>query len=126
LSRFGAIKANGIELPSLTVRRADTTVEVASGQTFAIAGLFQRQMSLGYEQTPQISDLPILGPLFPSALYHRDETELVILTTPVLVKPVRDRGIATPLDRPAPPPPPAPAFVKAQPLPEPNSGLVFK
>ena len=122
LSRIGAIKANGVDLPSLMVRRADTTVEMASGQTFAIAGLFQRQMSLDYEQTPEIADLPILGPLFRSARYRRDETELVILITPILVKPVRDRGLATPLDRPAPPPPPAPAYVKA----EPNSGLVFK
>jgi pilus assembly protein CpaC len=126
LSRIGAIKANGIDLPSLMVRRADTTVEVASGQTFAIAGLFQRQMSLDYEQTPELADLPILGPLFRSARYRRDETELVILITPILVKPVRDRGLATPLDRPAPPPPPGPALVKAKPLPEPNSGLVFK
>jgi pilus assembly protein CpaC len=126
LSRVGAVRANGVDLPSLMVRRADTTVEVASGQTFAIAGLFQRQMSLDYEQTPEIADLPILGPLFRSARYRRDETELVILITPILVKPVRDRGLATPLDRPAPPPPPGPAFVKAQPLPEPNSGLVFK
>jgi len=122
LSRVGAVKANGVDLPSLMVRRADTTVEVASGQTFAIAGLFQRQMSLDYEQTPDIANLPILGPLFRSARYRRDETELVILITPILVKPVRDRGLATPLDRPAPPRPPAPAFVKA----EPNSGLVFK
>jgi pilus assembly protein CpaC len=126
LSRVGAIKANGVDLPSLMVRRADTTVEVASGQTFAIAGLFQRQMSLDYEQTPELADLPILGPLFRSARYRRDETELVILITPVLVKPVRDRGLATPLDRPAPLPPPGPALVKAKPLPEPNSGLVFK
>jgi pilus assembly protein CpaC len=83
-------------------------------------------MSLDYEQTPGIADLPIIGPLFRSARYQRDETELVILITPILVKPVRDRGLATPIDRPAPPPPPAPAFVKAQPLPEPNSGFVFK
>jgi pilus assembly protein CpaC len=122
LSKFGSVKANGIELPSLTVRRADTTVEMASGQTFAIAGLFQRQMSLDYEQTPGITDLPILGPLFRSARYQRDETELVILITPILVKPVRDRGVATPIDRPAPPPPPPPALVKAIP----NSGFVFK
>jgi len=126
LSRVGAVRANGVDLPSLMVRRADTTVEVASGQTFAIAGLFQRQMSLDYEQTPEIADLPILGPLFRSARYRRDETELVILITPILVKPVRDRGLATPLDRPAPPPPPGPALVKAKPLPEPNSGFVFK
>jgi pilus assembly protein CpaC len=124
LSRVGAVKANGVDLPSLMVRRADTTVEVASGQTFAIAGLFQRQMSLDYENTPAIADLPILGSLFRSARYRRDETELVILITPMLVKPVRDRSLATPLDRPAPPPPPAPALVKAKP--EPNSGFVFK
>jgi pilus assembly protein CpaC len=126
LSRVGAVKANGVDLPSLMVRRADTTVEVASGQTFAIAGLFQRQMSLDYENTPAIADLPILGSLFRSARYRRDETELVILITPMLVKPVRDRSLATPLDRPAPPPPPAPALVKAKPTPEPNSGFVFK
>lgn len=126
LSRVGAVKANGVDLPSLMVRRADTTVEVASGQTFAIAGLFQRQMSLDFDRTPEISDLPILGTLFRSARYRRDETELVILITPMLVKPVRDRGLATPLDRPAPPPPPGPALVKARPLPEPNSGFVFK
>jgi pilus assembly protein CpaC len=126
LSRVGAVKANGVDLPSLMVRRADTTVEVASGQTFAIAGLFQRQMSLDFDRTPEIADLPILGPLFRSARYRRDETELVILITPVLVKPVRDRGLATPLDRPAPLPPPGPTLVKARPLPEPNSGFVFK
>jgi pilus assembly protein CpaC len=126
LSRVGAVKANGVDLPSLMVRRADTTVEVASGQTFAIAGLFQRQMSLDYERTPEIADLPILGTLFRSARYRRDETELVILITPMLVKPVRDRGLATPLDRPAPLPPPGPTLVKAKPLPEPNSGFVFK
>jgi pilus assembly protein CpaC len=126
LSRVGAVKANGVDLPSLMVRRADTTVEVASGQTFAIAGLFQRQMSLDFDRNPEIADLPILGGLFRSARYRRDETELVILITPMLVKPVRDRGLATPLDRPAPPLPPGPAFVKAKSLPEPNSGFVFK
>jgi pilus assembly protein CpaC len=126
LSRVGAVKANGVDLPSLMVRRADTTVEVASGQTFAIAGLFQRQMSMDFDRTPEIADLPILGPLFRSARYRRDETELVILITPVLVKPVRDRGVATPIDRPAPLLPPGPTLVKAKPLPEPNSGFVFK
>jgi Flp pilus assembly secretin CpaC len=100
-------------------------------------------MSLDYDQTPEIADLPVLGPLFRSARYRRDESELVILITPILVEPVRDRGLATPLDRPAPPPPPGdlpppaalvgkapigkapiPALVEARP--EPNSGLVFK
>jgi pilus assembly protein CpaC len=121
LSHAGSVKVNGIELPSLTVRRADTTVEVASGQTFAIAGLFQRQMSQDFDSTPEISDFPVLGALFRSARYRRDETELVILVTPYLVAPVRDRVVATPLDRPAAPPPPPPIVAKAPP-----SGLVFK
>jgi pilus assembly protein CpaC len=83
-------------------------------------------MSLDFDRTPELADLPILGTLFRSARYRRDETELVILITPMLVKPVRDRGLATPLDRPAPALPPGPAFVKAKQLPEPNSGFVFK
>jgi Flp pilus assembly secretin CpaC len=83
-------------------------------------------MSVDYDRTPELNDLPILGALFRSARYRRDETELVILITPTLVKPVRDRGVATPLDRPAPPPPPGPALVNVKPLPEPNSGFVFK
>lgn len=122
LSRAGSVKLNGIEMPSLTVRRADTTVEVASGQTFAIAGLFQRQMTQDLESTPIIATLPVLGELFRSARYRRDETELVILITPYLVKPVRDRDVASPLNRPSPSPPVA---VKAKAR-ESASGLVFK
>ena len=123
LSRVGAIKVGGIDLPSLTVRRADTTVEVASGQTFAIAGLFQRQMGQDFDSVPIAAEVPVLGALFRSARYRRDETELVILITPYLVKPVRDRSAATPLDRPGQPQPPI--ITKAR-NPEPASGLVFK
>ena len=79
-----------------------------------------------FDLWPCLGDLPILGALFRSARYRRDETELVILITPMLVKPVRDRGLATPLDRPALPLPPGPALVKAKQLPEQNSGFVFK
>jgi pilus assembly protein CpaC len=105
LSRAGSIKMSGVELPSLTVRRADTTVEVASGQTFAIAGLFERQLSDDLSQVAGLGDIPVLGELFRSTKYRRDETELVILITPYLVKPARDRAVATPLDHPTPPPP---------------------
>jgi pilus assembly protein CpaC len=108
LSRAGAIKIGGVDLPSLSVRRADTTVEVASGQTFAIAGLFQRQLSDDVSQVAGLGDIPILGELFRSTRYRRDESELVILITPYLVKPVRDRAVATPIDHPAPPPAPRP------------------
>jgi pilus assembly protein CpaC len=124
LSRNGAIKINGLDLPSLSVRRADTTVEVGSGQTFAIAGLFQRQMSQDFDGNPGVADFPVIGALFRSARYQRDETELVILITPYLVVPPRERSVATPLDRPvAVPPPPVPV---RESHPKGPSGLVFK
>jgi len=66
-----------------------------------MAGLFQRQMMPDVAlKFPVLGDLPVLGALFQSERYRRNETELVILITPYLVKPVRDRGTATPLDRP--------------------------
>lgn len=89
----------GFNLPTFTVRRAETVVEVASGQTFAIAGLFQREVSRSVEKLPVLGDVPVLGPLFRSDRYQRNETELVILITPYLVQPVSDRRVATPLDR---------------------------
>ena len=91
----------GFSAPSFVVRRADTTVEVASGQTFAIAGLFQQRYATDLEKFPVLGDVPILGALFQSQRYQREETELVILITPYLVEPVRSRKLATPLDRPA-------------------------
>jgi pilus assembly protein CpaC len=141
IAHLNEVKINGIELPSFTVRRADTTVEVASGQTFAIAGLFQRQLTQDLDKLPLISDVPVLGALFTSEKFRRNETELVILITPYLVKPTRSRMVATPLDRPAPPPtigaPPAPTVGAAPPptagAPDrkanyapPSSGLILK
>ena len=92
----------GFNLPSFTVRRAETTVEMASGQTFAMAGLFQREMSRNVDKVPVLGDVPVLGPLFRSERYQRNETELVILITPYLVNPVSDNSLATPLDRAGP------------------------
>lgn len=92
----------GFTLPSFTVRRAETTVEIASGQTFAIAGLFQRDISRNVDKMPVLGDIPILGQLFRSERYRRNETELVILITPYLVEPVSDKSLATPLDRAGP------------------------
>jgi pilus assembly protein CpaC len=107
LAHVGEVKINGVDLPSFTVRRADTTVEVASGQTFAIAGLFQRQLTQDLDKFPLLGEVPVLGAIFTSERFRRNETELVILITPYLVKPTSNRTVATPLDRPAPPPPPA-------------------
>jgi pilus assembly protein CpaC len=94
----GTVDFGNFHVPSFSVRRADTRVEVGSGQTFAIAGLFQRQSSQDIEKLPLLGDLPILGNLFRSKRFQRNETELVILITPYLVEPVRGRTLATPLD----------------------------
>ena len=82
-----SVRIGGYDVPSLQVRRADTVVEVGSGQTFAIAGLFQRQASNQIERIPLLGDMPILGNLFRSRRFQRNETELVILITPYLVAP---------------------------------------
>jgi len=93
-------KANGVPVanfngtaivvPALTVRRAETTVDLGSGQSFAIAGLLSDQTSDTIQGLPGISDLPILGPLFRSDAFQRQQTELVIVVTPYLVRPVSD------------------------------------
>ncbi|TLX58650.1 type II and III secretion system protein family protein [Stutzerimonas nosocomialis] len=95
------VDISGFRVPSFRVRRADTRVEVGSGQTFAIAGLFQSDSSQDIEKLPLLGDMPVLGNLFRSKRFQRNETELVILITPYLVDPVREPSLATPLD-PAP------------------------
>ena len=84
VSVISLTKSNGADVPAFNVRRTDTTVEVASGQTFAIAGLFQRQLSQQLDKLPFVGDMPVLGTLFTSEHYRRGETELVILITPYL------------------------------------------
>ena len=101
ISDSGGVSLNGFNLPSFVVRRADTTVEVASGQTFAIAGLFQQRFAKSLQKFPFLGDVPVLGTLFQSERFQREETELVILVTPYLVQPVRSHDLATPIDRPA-------------------------
>ncbi|RYC27357.1 type II and III secretion system protein family protein [Ciceribacter ferrooxidans] len=101
VSQDSVVSIGGLVVPSLRIRRADTTVEVGSGQTFAIAGLFQRQESQTLNKTPVIGDVPILGELFKSKRFQRNETELVILITPYLVTPTSERNMKTPLDSPA-------------------------
>jgi pilus assembly protein CpaC len=93
----------GIETPSLVTRRANTTIELHDGQSFAIAGLLQDDFADTVEQVPWIGDLPILGTLFRSSAYRRGETELVILATPRLVKPTPAGSLASPTDNFVPP-----------------------
>jgi pilus assembly protein CpaC len=88
LSDAGSVKLNGFTVPALTTRRAETTVELGSGQSFMIAGLLQNHSSNSVSKAPFLGDLPILGALFRSTSYQRNETELVIVVTPYLVRPV--------------------------------------
>jgi pilus assembly protein CpaC len=88
LSDAGAVKLGGYTVPALITRRAETTVELGSGQSFMIAGLLQNRNRNSINKAPFLGDLPILGALFRSTSYQRDETELVIIVTPYLVRPV--------------------------------------
>lgn len=87
LSDQGAVTINSIKVPSLRVRRAETTVELASGQSFAIAGLFQNNVNNNVKNFPWLGDVPVLGALFRSSSFQRNESELVIVVTPYIVKP---------------------------------------
>ena len=131
LSNEGAVELNNFTVPALTTRRAETTVELGSGQSFMIAGLLRNAATNDINKAPFLGDLPILGALFRSTRFRRSETELVIIVTPYLVRPVSGRlaaptdGLRVPSDatrvwegqsyssqgRPAAPAPaPAPAF----------------
>jgi pilus assembly protein CpaC len=97
LSNEGAVRIGEVLVPALTVRRAETTVELGSGQSFMIAGLLRNGSTNDLSKAPFLGDIPILGALFRSTKFRRQETELVIVITPYLVKPVSGR-IALPND----------------------------
>ncbi|QIL02789.1 type II and III secretion system protein family protein [Sphingomonas sinipercae] len=97
LSNEGSVKLNDFVVPALTTRRAETTVELGSGQSFMIAGLLRNALTNDIDKAPFLGDLPILGALFRSTSYKRQETELVIIVTPYLVRPVSGR-MALPTD----------------------------
>jgi pilus assembly protein CpaC len=96
LAANGGIVIDSISVPSLATRRAETTVELASGQSFAIAGLMQNNVNQTMEKFPWLGDVPVLGPLFRSEHFQRNESELVIIVTPYLVRPiaVADRSLS--------------------------------
>ena len=105
LSQEGSIQLLGTSLPSLKVRRAETTLELPSGGSMVMGGLLQDDVRQAIAGLPGLKKLPILGPLFRSRDYLRNETELVIMVTPYLVKPVGrpmlarpDDGFSTPSD----------------------------
>jgi pilus assembly protein CpaC len=97
LSAEGSIKLNNFDVPALVTRRAETTVELGSGQSFMLAGLLRNNTTNNIDKAPFLGDLPILGTLFRSTSFRRQETELVIIVTPYLVRPVSGR-LALPTD----------------------------
>jgi pilus assembly protein CpaC len=98
LTAEGAIRLNNISIPALTTRRTETTVELGSGQSFMISGLLQNGGNNSVDRTPFLGSLPILGALFRSKSFRRNETELVVVVTPYLVRPVTAGEIALPTD----------------------------
>ena len=98
LSTAVQVLAGGLSIPSLTTRRAETTVELATGQSFAIAGLILDNTRQENRKIPGLGDLPILGALFQSDRFERNETELVIIVTPYIVRPVNPGQLRTPVD----------------------------
>lgn len=98
LSTAGAIRVEGISVPSISTRRAETTVELGSGQSFAIAGLIENNVVQDSNKFPGLGDIPIIGALFRSEEFRREETELLIVITPYIVRPVSDRQLSLPTD----------------------------
>jgi pilus assembly protein CpaC len=99
----GSSTTPGLVIPALAVRRAETTVEVPSGGSFAIAGLMQKTTKQVLDAFPGLKDMPVLGALFRSRDFANDETELVVLVTAYLVKPTMEAKYAAPTDGFVPP-----------------------
>jgi pilus assembly protein CpaC len=90
LDYSNAVTLSGTRVPGLTTRRTETTVELGSGQSMMISGLLSNNHNNTYDKTPGLGDLPVIGALLRSNQFQRNETELVIVITPYLVKPVNN------------------------------------
>ncbi len=95
--------SHNTDVPSLVSRRAETTVDLASGQSFAIAGLMQSNSAQNASRMPGVNNLPVIGALFRSTGFKRGQTELVIIVTPVIVQPNNTARVRTPVDSYVPP-----------------------
>lgn len=88
LDYSSAVTISGFVIPGLATRRASTTVELGDGQSFAIAGLFRDNVRESFERFPGLGDVPVLGALFSSKAFQKSESELIIIVTPHLVRPL--------------------------------------
>ena len=94
-----SIVINNLTIPGLQTRRAKTTVELRDGESFALAGLLRKDFQDTVRQFPILGSLPIIGSLFRSTGFQREETELLMIVTPRLVRPVRAGSLRAPTDR---------------------------
>ncbi len=93
------VSVAGTSVPGLITRKASTTLELRDGQSFMLGGLLQNQTTTAQDQLPWMGDVPVLGALFRSSQYQKNETDLVILVTPHVVRPMASNApIRTPLD----------------------------
>jgi pilus assembly protein CpaC len=98
-----SVTINNLRVPGLQTRRAKTTVELRDGESFAMAGLLRRDFQDTVRQFPILGSIPIIGTLFRSTNFQKEDTELVIIVTPRLVRPVRAASMRLPTDRATPP-----------------------
>ena len=104
LSAANGVMLNGLSIPGLSTRSAETVVELASGQSFVIGGLIRKNFSTAVGVVPGLGDLPVLGVLFRSSNVQNDQSELVIIVTPYIVRPASNpQALEGPTDRIAPP-----------------------
>lgn len=99
LDPSNTVTTGGVSVPTLRRRQTSTTVELRDGESFAIAGLLQDDFRGSTRQVPWLGDIPILGALFRSSQYQRDQSELVIFVTAHLVSPTRGEALMLPTDR---------------------------
>nr|WP_329743465.1 type II and III secretion system protein family protein [Dyella sp. A6] len=96
LDYTNAVQLDGVAVPAITTRRADTTVELGDGETFVIGGLVSQNITSEVDKIPLLGDIPIIGAFFRDLKYSRQDKELVIMVTPHLVHPIA-RGTKLPL-----------------------------
>ena len=99
LDYTNAVSYAGFVIPAFTEREVSTVVELADGQSFAIAGLLSENVTETVNKFPVLGDIPILGALFRSSAFKRNETELVVIVTPHLVKPLDRSKVTLPTDK---------------------------
>lgn len=88
LDYTNAVTLSGMSVPAISTRRADTTIELGDGESFVIGGLVSRTTSSNVDKVPGLGDIPVLGAFFKRQNYQQNETELVIVVTPTLVRPL--------------------------------------